>query len=354
MRLFYLDSARAVLMLLGVVLHVSSVYSVGSNWWVVSADASLIYNYLNSAIHTFRMPAFFLISGFFSAMVISKKGHREFIRSRFARLIVPVSVCAWLINYPQSVFLNRYGNRSVYFFTDTGWVYHLWFLNYLFIYVILLYGSKLWLLKTPVRLRLPSLLYDNLANLMASALVAMFGIHLLASFCQLRYHEYFGRLEIYGLSLYGLMFLIGVGTYYNKKLLSTVVDSSALGLIPCGILLTLEMLYFHTMNSKLGTALVMATSIVLGIWMSAIVLALFKRYLNFSNKYMSFISGASYSIYLLHHPLVLLFGAVFNRLYWNIHLEALISIVAIFAITSLIHGYLISKYRILSFLLNGK
>jgi hypothetical protein len=50
----------------------------------------------------------------------------------------------------------------------------------------------------------------------------------------------------------------------------------------------------------------------------------------------------------------LLFGAVFNQIYWNIHLEALISIVAIFAITSLVHGYLISRYRVLSFLLNGK
>ena len=354
MRLFYLDSARAVLMLLGVVLHVSTIYSVGSNWWVVSADASLIYNYLNNAIHSFRLPAFFLLSGFFSAMVISKQGYRKFIRSRFTRLIVPVTVCAWLINYPQSVFLTLYGNRSMYFFTDTGWVYHLWFLNYLFIYVILLYGSNLWLSKTPVRLRLPRFLYNNLANLIASALVVMLGIHLLASVFQLRYHEYFGRLEIYGLSLYGLMFLIGVGTYYNKKLLSTFVDSSALGLIPCGMLLTLEMLYFHTMNSQIGTALVMATGIVLGIWMSAIVLALFKRYLNFSNKYMSFISGASYSIYLLHHPLVLIFGVIFNRLYWNIHIETLVSIVAIFAITSLVHRYLISKCRVLSFLLNGK
>ncbi|MDB4749990.1 acyltransferase family protein, partial [Rubripirellula sp.] len=59
-----LDALRAIAMLLGIVLH--SAFSFAPIPWIVrDSQQSEFFYYLVSFIHGFRMPLFFLISGFF-------------------------------------------------------------------------------------------------------------------------------------------------------------------------------------------------------------------------------------------------------------------------------------------------
>ncbi len=69
-----LDALRATAMLLGVVLH-ATLFLIPAAWPIQDAWAGSVppqenpYGYLLSAIHGFRMPVFFLLSGFFTALL---------------------------------------------------------------------------------------------------------------------------------------------------------------------------------------------------------------------------------------------------------------------------------------------
>ena len=89
-----LDALRAFAMLLGIVLHGALAFIPGA--WVVS-DASVEgdgtpFALLVAAIHGFRMPVFFLMSGFFTAMLWRQRGLRALVGQRAQRLLLPLAV----------------------------------------------------------------------------------------------------------------------------------------------------------------------------------------------------------------------------------------------------------------------
>ena len=71
-RLHYMDSMRSVLMLLGVVLHAARPYD--SNDWQVKDAARLeLLDGLVAGIHLFRMPAFFVVAGYFAMYLLVRR-----------------------------------------------------------------------------------------------------------------------------------------------------------------------------------------------------------------------------------------------------------------------------------------
>jgi hypothetical protein len=76
-------------MLLGIVLHAA--LSFFPSFWVVAdrrQDAA--FGILVSAIHGFRMPVFFVMSGFFSAMLLHRRGCGALVKHRFRRVFLPL------------------------------------------------------------------------------------------------------------------------------------------------------------------------------------------------------------------------------------------------------------------------
>jgi len=88
-----LDALRAFAMLLGIALHAALDDAPGI--WVVQdptpSDAAGVFL---SAIHGFRMPAFFLMSGFFTAMLWRRRGLGSLLWHRTRRILLPLAVCA--------------------------------------------------------------------------------------------------------------------------------------------------------------------------------------------------------------------------------------------------------------------
>jgi peptidoglycan/LPS O-acetylase OafA/YrhL len=90
-RIHYLDNLRALAMLLGVYLHGALAYAEPSrSVWIatnpqgnVAIDASIWW------IHLFRMGLFFLLSGYFSKLVIQRKGLKPFLWNRGIRIALP-------------------------------------------------------------------------------------------------------------------------------------------------------------------------------------------------------------------------------------------------------------------------
>ncbi|MDR3623121.1 MAG: acyltransferase family protein [Paludisphaera borealis] len=84
-----LDALRAVAMLLGIALH--SALSFFPAFWVVSdRRQSPGFGVFFSAVHGFRMPLFFVMSGFFSAMLMSRRGRGALVKHRFRRVFLPL------------------------------------------------------------------------------------------------------------------------------------------------------------------------------------------------------------------------------------------------------------------------
>ncbi|MYA51387.1 MAG: acyltransferase family protein [Chloroflexi bacterium] len=89
-----LDALRSFAMLLGIVLHGALAFIPGG--WAVS-DASVEgdgtpFAVLVAAIHGFRMPVFFLMSGFFTAMLWRQRGLRALVTHRARRVLLPLVV----------------------------------------------------------------------------------------------------------------------------------------------------------------------------------------------------------------------------------------------------------------------
>lgn len=86
-----LDALRAIAMLLGIVLH--GVLSFTSIPWAVhDRYQSEHYHVLFALLHGFRMPLFFMLSGYFTAMMWRKRGVTSLIQHRFRRIFLPLLV----------------------------------------------------------------------------------------------------------------------------------------------------------------------------------------------------------------------------------------------------------------------
>lgn len=94
-RYFGLDCLRATAMLLGVVYHAMlfrGFVSAGPPGQIGPPGMSGASGWLQDWLHSFRMPLFFLISGFFSAMMFEKYGVGKYVRRRWTRIGVPLVV----------------------------------------------------------------------------------------------------------------------------------------------------------------------------------------------------------------------------------------------------------------------
>ncbi len=83
-----LDALRAAAMLLGLVLHGALSFGVFP-WIVEDTQRSIGWTVLYSAIHGFRMPLFFWISGYFTMMLWVSRGLPALIKQRALRVLLP-------------------------------------------------------------------------------------------------------------------------------------------------------------------------------------------------------------------------------------------------------------------------
>jgi peptidoglycan/LPS O-acetylase OafA/YrhL len=95
MRYHSLDALRAAMMLLGLVLHAGATYTlapIGEGWPIHDPPGSLLFSLLLIVIHLFRMPAFFVVAGFFAALLYERDGAGGFLRNRARRIALPLLI----------------------------------------------------------------------------------------------------------------------------------------------------------------------------------------------------------------------------------------------------------------------
>lgn len=130
-----LDALRAFAMLLGVALHALLTFSPGV-WPVEDRTAGYHgpWDELSLAVHGFRMPAFFLLSGFFTAMLWRRRGLRSLIRHRLRRVALPLVLAMatvgpamdWIV--ARALESNANGTSAHELLPWLGGLHHMWFL----------------------------------------------------------------------------------------------------------------------------------------------------------------------------------------------------------------------------------
>ncbi|MBX9706304.1 MAG: acyltransferase family protein [Caulobacteraceae bacterium] len=90
-RLHGLDALRGGALLLGVLLHASLAFFPQQTWIVHDESRSIGAAMIFYAIHLFRMTAFFLIAGLFAHMMLARKGWWGFVRDRASRIAGPLA-----------------------------------------------------------------------------------------------------------------------------------------------------------------------------------------------------------------------------------------------------------------------
>jgi len=143
-----LDALRAAAMLMGLVLHATSVYMredfiqvFGQGSTAVAPDATALTAMTGIWIHLWRMPVFFVLAGFFAQMVMTRRGVWHFAKDRFVRIFLTLIVALWVFSLFRPF--------------DFGVLAHLWFL---WVLAVLCAGAPLtrhltapWLFAQPAR-----------------------------------------------------------------------------------------------------------------------------------------------------------------------------------------------------------
>ena len=138
----FLTNLRASLMLLGIPYHAAMAYSFDD--WIVKANVtSNVAGWFAELSHTFRMPAFFFVAGYFAMLLARNQASSRWLRGRIHALMPPLFIAVLLIN--PLIMLGRssalYDGRSLLHdwvrqLTSPGphWIEHAWFLIFLIIY----------------------------------------------------------------------------------------------------------------------------------------------------------------------------------------------------------------------------
>jgi hypothetical protein len=139
-RLYSLDFLRAFALLMGVLLHVLMLFLEPFDGSEPRLGASIMFIW----IHTWRMPLFMLLAGFFTALSLSKRDVGNYALNRLIRLGAPILIL-WAIipaidEGTSDIFkLPELISWVLYDVPFTLRLDHLWFLYYLLIF----YGALL-------------------------------------------------------------------------------------------------------------------------------------------------------------------------------------------------------------------
>lgn len=347
-------------MMLGIVLHSSQVFNPEKTWSIYSANTNPAFTYLVELIHLFRMPAFFIISGYFCLLTINRYGPRKFLNIRLKRIIIPLITTAIILNSLQTFILYKTGwfnfDLKEYLYTSI-WIGHLWFLVDLIIYFILALILASYFRSFFIRI-------NDLINKYLTQLPFVFIVFLLPLLWlsiktagKLGIPIYWNFLNIFNLHellLYVPYFIFGIWLRANPEQL---IRFSTISLrISTPIVIASIFIYHNTENSSNTINIILFEYFhTLSIWFSAsICFNLFMRFFNTHSKLLAFISDASYTVYLFHHIFIISIGLIIinNDIDYLLGFPTLILLTLV--ITFSLHKYVILPNIILRYIFNGK
>ena len=105
-----LDALRGVAMILGIVLHATASF-FSFPWPVHEMEFNTGLALLCMWIHGFRMPLFFILSGYFTQLVYEQRGLKKLVQQRLVRIAIPL-VLSCITILPLSSFVSQRASQT--------------------------------------------------------------------------------------------------------------------------------------------------------------------------------------------------------------------------------------------------
>jgi glucan biosynthesis protein C len=367
------------MMLLGLVLHSAITYNVtfhGDEWEIKDPlSIDILTDFLVLLIHSFRMPVFFFIAGFFGSMLFYERGLVRMIKNRISRIVKPFIVFLFVIepivyfafNYSEAVFA-QYDNpfaiayqpfsNLIAFLPRT--TIHLWFLYYLAFFTaisvslgLLLKRSKKltsritnifnWIIQRP----LARILFFSGFTFLILIILGTSMVEASISFIP----------DVNTLVYFFLFYIAGWVLFKSKHFLDTLMQYDWICIILAVVLVITQGVVIQYSGMGLApnsnSAILISFSSVI-VWSFTFGLTgLFIRYGSNYSRSMRYISDASYWVYLIHLPIT----AIIPAFIWKLPFPAVIKFLIVFLITTFIcfvsYHYLVRDTFIGKFL-NGR
>ncbi len=318
-RLHALDSLRAIMMMLGLVMHSGITYATegleGGIWPLKDPlNTTEALTFLTYFIHYFRMPIFFMMSGFFGALLFYERTVLKMINNRIKRIVYPFLLFLILL-YPIVGFSVIY--TGLVFTGDTNALAnvipflqnsteprqistaHLWFLNYLIYITLTTVIIAILLKKSPAVTRYITrnfrIIFKNpILRIITFSLVTILLLHTLNISWVGTASPLVPNIENY--LFYLLFYLVGWVLFKSKDLLKTMMRYDWVNTL-LGLTL-FSFLFFRGEYLGINMQIVLNSLLV---WLLIFgISGLFIRFLSNHSKRMRYVSDASYWIYLVH------------------------------------------------------
>ena len=359
-----LDVVRGIAMLLGIVIHASLPYIEGlpKGLWPSDKNTSKIIAIIFQFIILWRMPIFFIISGFFANLVITRKSLIIWWKNRFLRIVLPIIIFYPIVSLTLPwIFKYGYTGHVNFFFSNEGQPHHLWFLYHLFIFVLFSIFIKFFgLIIYKFFKQINLIVVVDIFNTVKSFL----GRHIFDSrfpvlmiFVFFIFNLFSGAELITNPLASGLYFLFGYRLYQNNLLFDFIKSNWKYYLIG-GLTVTIIFFILNTQVSNFAKEDVRWIPWVILKISSAVLLSfsfigLAEDKFSNLNPMVRFISDSSYWVYLIHLPLVAFITFFMFKITIFAELKFLISIILTTAICLVTYKYLV-RSTIIGILLNGK
>lgn len=374
-RFHSLDNLRAIMMWLGIVLHVAVNHTVQQSllpWHdpqtSMVADLALVF------IHAFRMPVFFILAGFFVAMLVARRGYAGMVKHRLRRIGLPLLLFWPLIfagmgflamNYVHLMVRGTLGIDESIMPADPARplinTMHLWFIYYLlwFCAFTALIGffarhiptsfkeavSRLWFILVSrwwgfFLLALP---------LAAIGLPYQWGVVVSSGSFVPQFNEFVHN---------GLFFMAGLYVYRHRDAVLEICSNNGWRYAIAGMALFMIYLVVAEIfrTEEAGNMLVrMGLSLMYNFisWMwSFALIGLFLRYLPDQNRFLRYVSESSYWVYLVHMFGTVGFGIVLYGMPFSAVTKMSLNILAT-TIACIASYHVLVRYTPVSTLLNG-
>lgn len=354
-RLHYLDALRSFAILYGILVHAATI-GAGPQW-------------ISEVSAFFRMGAFFLVSGFFAAMVLERAGQRSFLQRRLVAILVPLACGLLLLNPVTNYLIHCWHNGFVpigqYLLTASAqrsmgdlpgpaiWHLHLWFLMSLAVYVLLTPAAR-------AAGRRTAAVQGFLAHLPAALLVLVLGLAagigslglrltyevLLSGILGGTRAEWPIRITLHYLPY----FVLGVLFFGNRGLFERFHKISPPALL-AGVLAVIAA--NRLPQGDIREAASILSGAMLTVAAIAALLAVFRRFFG-AETILSRAASSVYSIYILHFLLIYLTAFAWRA----IGLEGTPLFLAVatstFAAAVALHRLVIAPSPLLGLMFNGK
>lgn len=376
-RLHAFDNLRAVMMWLGILLHVAINHTTAPSplpWR--DAQTTPLADLILVFIHAFRMPVFFILAGYFVALLVARRGAMGMLRHRMRRLALPFAIFWPVLIVCTTVLMLVYVHLmargtigiDLKLLAHKGAgaspfnTMHMWFLYYL------IWFCALCAALTPLWRAIPARLHALVDAAFLGLALRWWGPLLLTIPLAIVGSSYrAGVLAVNGSFIphlpeivhHGLFFVFGLLAWRHQAALLPQLERRGWRYLALGAAAFVVALgLFKSFTTDAGAVphitwwIAAVYNLTSWLWSLALI-GLFLRYLPHQHRVLRYVSESSYWVFLVHMLGTIGFGAMFYTLPIGAGPKMLLNVVAT-TLACLLSYQLLVRHTVIGVLLNGR